>query len=70
MRLPLLFRREKSDASKREKTEEVEKVLTGTLRSLATALTSLANTIERRRLARAGYEKQEKFLERTDRHQK
>ncbi len=61
-----LFRRETSDAARRERMEEVERQVTQSLRSIAGAFTSLANMIEQRRLQRAGYEKQERFLERTD----
>jgi hypothetical protein len=61
-----LFKRETSDAARRERMEEVERSVTHSLRTLASAFTSLANIIEQRRLQRAGYEKQERFLERTD----
>lgn len=61
-----LFKRESSDAARRERLEEIERQLTQSLRTIGTAFTSLANMIEQRRLHRAGYEKQERFLERTD----
>lgn len=60
------FKKDNSVAARRERIEEVERTVTTSLRSLATAFTSLANMIEQRRLSRAGYEKQERFLERTD----
>lgn len=67
MRLPLIFKRgESSDAARRERLEELERSVTQSLRTLATGFTQLANMIEQRRLSRAGYEKQERFLERTD----
>ena len=66
MWLTSLFKRESSEAARRERMEEVERSVTQSLRTLATAFTSLANMIEQRRLSRAGYEKQERFLERTD----
>jgi len=61
-----LKRKETTDAAKRERREEVERAVTGSLRALATAFTQLANAIEQRRLSRAGYEPQERFLQRTD----
>ncbi|MBK7860811.1 MAG: hypothetical protein IPJ65_19855 [Archangiaceae bacterium] len=70
MRLPLFFKRETSDAARRERVEGLERSVTKSLRGLATAFTQLANMIEQRRLSRAGYEKQERFLERTDVHKK
>ena len=66
MRLPFFSKRETTDAAKRERVEELERAVTQSLRSLAGAFTHLANLIEQRRLSRAGYEKQERFLERTD----
>lgn len=64
MRLPLLFRRENSDAARREREEAVEKVLTEGLRKLSQALTKLADVIEQRRLERGGYKPPGEFLER------
>ena len=61
-----LFKKESSDAARRERVEDLERNVTKSLRTLAGAFTQLANMIEQRRLARAGYEKQERFLERTD----
>jgi hypothetical protein len=61
-----LFKRETSDAARRERVEELERAVTQSLRTLASTFTTLANMIEQRRLQRAGYEKQERFLERTD----
>ena len=66
MRLPQFFKRESSDAAKRERLAGLERGVTQSLRTLATAFSQLANLIEQRRLSRAGYEKQERFLERTD----
>lgn len=66
MWLPRFLRRDTSDDARRERVEEVERTVTTSLRTLATAFTQLANMIEQRRLSRAGYEKQERFLERTD----
>ena len=66
MRLPLPFRRENSSAAQREREAAVEKVVTEGLRSLATLLQSLAGHIEKRRLERDGYEKQDTYLERAN----
>jgi len=56
--------------ARRERVELVEKNVTRSLRALATAFSRLADAVEKRRLARAGYEKQERYLERTDGPQK
>jgi hypothetical protein len=66
VRWPFLSKREQSDVARRERVEEVEKNVTRSLRALATAFSKLADAVEKRRLARAGYEKPEQFLERTD----
>jgi hypothetical protein len=66
MRLPHFFKRESTDAARRERVEGLERAVTQSLRSLASAFSQLANMIEQRRLQRAGYEKQERFLVRTD----
>ena len=66
MRFTDLFKKETSEAARRERVEELERQVTTSLRTLAGAFTSIANMIEQRRLSRAGYEKQERFLERTD----
>ena len=64
--MPSLFRRERSDAAKRERNHQIERTLTKSLRTLGGLLTQFADAIEQRRLQRAGYEKQERYLERTD----
>jgi hypothetical protein len=69
MRLPLLstlFGKESSTAARRERLEAMERVLSSTLRQLALTFTQVADAVEKRRLTRAGYEPQERFLERTD----
>ena len=66
MNLPNPFKREQSAAARRERSAQVEKAVTTSLRTLATAFTRLADVIERRRLARAGYKEPERYLERTD----
>jgi len=67
---PFPSKKEHSDVARRERVELVEKNVTRSLRALATAFSRLADAVEKRRLARAGYEKQERYLERTDGPQK
>jgi hypothetical protein len=63
--MPLrLFSRETSSAAKREREEKIERALADGFRFLAELLRKSADAIEAQRLARNGYEKQEKFLER------
>jgi hypothetical protein len=65
MRFPLsIFRREESDAARRERQSEREKRLTQGLRALSGLLSKLADNLEAQRLARSGYESQERYLER------
>lgn len=68
MRFPLLFRkdrpREKSPAAQRERQDALERRVTQGLRTISELLTRMANNLESQRLARSGYEKQERFLER------
>ena len=65
MRLPPLFRRENSSAARREREDRMQKALSEGLRTMATMLSRAAQFVEERRLERAGFEKQERFLERT-----
>jgi len=70
MKLPFFQRKKQSDAARRERADAIEKNVTATLRMLATAFARLADGIEKRRLARAGYHEQERYLERTDNRSK
>lgn len=64
--MPLrIFRTENSSAAAREREEKVERALVTGFRFFADLLKKSADIIEARRLERGGYEKQEKFLERT-----
>lgn len=64
--MPLrFFKKENTTAAQRERQEQVEKALARGFRALAEILEKSAQLIEARRLERGGYEKQEKFLERT-----
>jgi hypothetical protein len=66
MRLPFFSRREHNEAARRERAEQLERSVTSTLRVLAATFTRIADGIEKRRLARAGYHEPERYLERTD----
>ena len=68
MRFPLFFRREKSDAARRERQEQLEKRLTDAMRAMSGLLSKLADNLEAQRLHRQGYEEQERFLERSKDH--
>lgn len=64
--MPLrFFRKEKSTAAQREREEKIERALASGFRYFADILQKSADLIEARRLERGGYEKQEKFLDRT-----
>ncbi len=67
MKFPLLFRREKSKQAQLEAQEQMEKLLTESMRTLGQLLTRAADLIESQRLSRSGYAEQERFLERLDR---
>ena len=64
--MPLrIFRKENSVPARREREEQVERALVQGFRSLADLLKKAADLIEAKRLERHGFDKQEKFLERT-----
>lgn len=62
-----LFRREESDAARRERVEQVERAVVDGFRALADVLRRAADVLERRRLSRHGYPEQERYLERVRR---
>ena len=68
MKFPLLkfLRKENSSAARRERQEQLERLLTEGLRTLSGMLKSAADNLERQRLERSGYESQDKFLKRHD----
>ncbi|MGA9520450.1 MAG: hypothetical protein WBV82_03240 [Myxococcaceae bacterium] len=66
MKFPLLFRRERSKQAQLEAQEQMEKLLTDSMRTLSQLLTRAADHIEAQRLSRSGYAEQERFLERLD----
>lgn len=65
MRLPSLFRRENSDAARRDRQEALERSVVEGLRRFSDVLRHAAEVLEARRLARGGYERPHAFLERT-----
>lgn len=66
MRLPAFLRRENSIAARNERSDAVEKMVSRSLRGMASLLTRAAELVEKQRLQRAGYTEQGRFLERTD----
>ena len=66
MKFPQLFRREKSPQGARQTQDRAEKLLAEGLRRLGQVLSRLADLVEAQRLARAGFERQGKYLERLD----
>jgi hypothetical protein len=66
--MPLrFFRKENSSVARREREEQVERAVVQGFRKLSDLLKKAADLIEAQRLERSGYEKQETFLQRTDR---
>ncbi|MDP1826861.1 MAG: hypothetical protein Q8L48_26550 [Archangium sp.] len=64
--MPLrFFRKENSSPARREREEKIERALVDGFRQLSDLLKKAADLIEAKRLERGGYDKQEKFLERT-----
>lgn len=64
--MPLrLFKGESSSVAQRERREQLEKALADGFRTLSQIFQKTAELIEQQRLQRSGYEKQEKFLERS-----
>lgn len=64
--MPLrFFRKENSSVARREREEQIQRGLAKGFRHLADILKKAADLIEAQRLEKNGYEKQEKFLERT-----
>ncbi len=70
MKFPLLFSRERSTAAAQARQAQAEKLLAESLRMLGQIFSKLADAVEAQRLERAGYERQEKYLERTETQKK
>ncbi|MGV3619531.1 MAG: hypothetical protein ACO1OB_01870 [Archangium sp.] len=65
--MPLrIFKGETSSVAQRERREQLEKALADGFRTLSQIFQKTAELIEQQRLQRGGYEKQEKFLERSE----
>ncbi len=64
--MPLrFFRKENSSPARREREEKIERAIVDGFRQLSNLLKKAADVIEAKRLEKGGYDKQEKFLERT-----
>ncbi|MDP2272768.1 MAG: hypothetical protein Q8N23_14490 [Archangium sp.] len=64
--MPLrFFRKENSSVAQRERAEKIERAVVDGFRQLSVLFKKAADVIETKRLERNGYDKQEKFLERT-----
>jgi hypothetical protein len=70
MRLPLLFRRDRTILKRPDAQDQVEKLLAGSLRALGQVCSKVADLIETQRLARQGYSQQQDFLRRVDQEKK
>jgi len=66
MKLPSLFRRERTIIKRADAQDQVEKVLAESLRVLSQVCTKVADLIEAQRLERSGYS-QNTLLQRLDR---
>lgn len=66
MKLPMLFRRDRSVLKPADAQDQVEKLLAESLRLLSQTASKVADLIEAQRLQRAGYESQNVLLRRLD----
>jgi hypothetical protein len=66
MKLPLLFRRDRSILKRPDAKDQVEKLLADSLRVLGQVCGKVADLIEAQRLERQGYSQQNDFLRRVD----
>ena len=66
MRLPQLFRRERTYIERASAQDQVQKLLVESLRVLSDVCGRVANLIETQRLERAGYKEQGTALRRLD----
>jgi hypothetical protein len=66
MKLPQLFRRDRSVLKAADAQDQVEKLLAESLRLLSQTASKVADLIEAQRLQRAGYESQNVLLRRLD----
>ena len=66
MKLPLLFRRDRTILKRPDAQDQVEKILADSLRTLGQVCSKVADLIEAQRLERQGYRQQQDFLRRLD----
>lgn len=66
MRLPLLFRRDRTILKRPDTQDQVEKLLAESLRALGHVCSKVADLIETQRLSRQGYSQQQDTLRRVD----
>jgi hypothetical protein len=67
VKFPSLLRVRERFLTPRGQTDQAERLLVETFRTLSTLCTRLADMVETQRLTRAGYRDQGRFLERLDR---
>jgi hypothetical protein len=67
VKFPTLSRVRERFLAPRGQTDQAERLLVETFRTLSTLCTRLADMVESQRLTRAGYRNQGRFLERLDR---
>lgn len=66
MKFPQLFKRGKGGVSVQPTQDRAQKAFVDSLRALSRVFSKLADLVEKQRLERAGYEQQDKYLERLD----
>ena len=66
MKLPLLFRRDRTVIKRADAQDQAEKILAESLRVLSQVCTKVADLIEAQRLERAGYSQNNSYLRRLD----
>ncbi|WP_224366092.1 hypothetical protein [Hyalangium versicolor] len=69
MKVPLLFRRDRSILKRPDAQDQMEKLLADSLRTLGQVCAKVADLIEAQRLERQGYSQQNDFLRRLDQEQ-
>jgi len=66
MKLPLLFRRDRTVIKRADAQDQAEKMLAESLRLLGQVCSKVADLIETQRLERAGYAQKDAYLRRLD----
>ncbi len=62
----MLFRSEKTESSKREREDRVQRTVTDVLRRMARLFSTVADLVEAKRLEQKGYSPHQKHLERVE----